>query len=202
MSENTALISTPGNPYKIVDCNREKRKGITASSLEDLINVARNRLAIPNDADLTIVLEQDGTEVDDEEYFATLERNTNLMVLQGDEKWATPGSVNTASRYIVVDNVDNGRRTNDDNSRRYQNAIEPLVSTLHGDPSHISLLGGNDLELLSDMNPDSLADIVPDRLFLEQLKEASGRFLAEKRQAQESMALLQMYATGGEMERA
>lgn len=60
MSENTALISTPGNPYKIVDCNREKRKGITASSLEDLINVARNRLAIPSDADLTIVLEQDG----------------------------------------------------------------------------------------------------------------------------------------------
>jgi len=34
------------------------------------------------------------------------------------------------------------------------------------------------------------------------LKEASGRFLAEKRQAQESMALLQMYASGGEMERA
>ncbi|XP_015126749.1 DNA fragmentation factor subunit alpha [Diachasma alloeum] len=202
MSESTAVTPSTGNPYKIVDCSREKRKGITASSLEDLTNVARSRLALASDADLTIVLEQDGTEVDDEEYFATLERNTSLMVLQGDEKWAAPGSSKTASRYIVVDNVDNAGRTIDETVRRYRSPVEPLVSTLHGDPSHISLLGGNDLELLSDMNPDSLADIVPDRLFLEQLKEASGRFLAEKRQAQESMALLQMYATGGEMERA
>lgn len=143
-----------------------------------------------------------GTEVDDEEYFATLERNTSLMILQAEEKWAAPGSGKTGSRYIVVDNVDNANRTGDESSGRYSSSIQPLVSTLRSDPSHISLLGGNDLELLSDMNPDSLADIVPDRLFLEQLKEASGRFLAEKRQAQESMALLQMYASGGEMERA
>lgn len=38
-------------------------------------------------------------------------------------------------------------------------------------------------------------------MFLEQLKEASGRFLVEKRQAQESMALLQMYASSSEMEK-
>ncbi|XP_034937167.1 DNA fragmentation factor subunit alpha-like [Chelonus insularis] len=202
MSENTAIIAVSGNPYKIVDCSRERRKGITASSLEELTNVARNRLSLPVDADLTIVLEQDGTEVDDEEYFATLEKNTSLMILQGNEKWAAPGSAKTPSRYVVVDNIDNTDHPSDESTRRYRSPIEPLVSTLHGDPSHISLLGGNDLELLSDMDPDSLADIVPDRLFLEQLKQASGRFLAEKRQAQESMALLQMYASSGEMERA
>ncbi|XP_011862912.1 PREDICTED: DNA fragmentation factor subunit alpha-like [Vollenhovia emeryi] len=203
MSETTVVTQGMGNPYKIVDHTRERRKGITASSLKELTSIARNRLALPVDADLTIVLEQDGTEVDDEEYFATLERNTSLMVLHGDQKWVAVGSSKTASRYIVVDDVDNvegGSRV--DKIRRRRTPIEPLVSSLHGDPSHISLLGGNDLELLSDMDPDSLADIVPDRLFLEQLKEASGRFLAEKRQAQESMALLQMYATGGEMERA
>ncbi|KAL6265280.1 DNA fragmentation factor subunit alpha-like [Pogonomyrmex barbatus] len=203
MSETTGITQGLGNPYKIVDHTRERRKGITASSLKELTSIARNRLALPVDADLTIVLEQDGTEVDDEEYFATLERNTSLMVLHGDQKWIAAGSSKTASRYIVVDDVDNiegGSRV--DKIRRRRSPIEPLVSSLHGDPSHISLLGGNDLELLSDMDPDSLADIVPDRLFLEQLKEASGRFLAEKRQAQESMALLQMYASGGEMERA
>ncbi|XP_066593110.1 DNA fragmentation factor subunit alpha-like [Prorops nasuta] len=202
MSEAAGIIQGLGNPYKIVDHTREKRKGITASSLKELTNVARNRLALPIDADLTIVLEQDGTEVDDEEYFATLERNTSLMILHGDQKWMAVGSGKTTSRYIVVDDVDSqdgGARG--DEVRRQRPPLE-LVSSLHGDPSHISLLGGNDLELLSDMDPDSLADIVHDRMFLEQLKEASGRFLAEKRQAQESMALLQMYATGGEMERA
>ena len=40
------------------------------------------------------------------------------------------------------------------------------------------------------------------RIFLEQLKEASGRFLAEKRQAQGSLDVLQMCASGGEIERA
>ncbi|XP_043280476.1 DNA fragmentation factor subunit alpha-like [Venturia canescens] len=212
MAESTEVTLASGcNPYKIVDYTREKRKGITASSLEELTNVARCRLSLSADADLTIVLEQDGTEVDDEEYFATLEKNTSLMVLQGDQKWNVPGSLKTGSRYIVVDNVDSAAGAagpagegccGGSSPRRHRSPIEPLVSTLHGDPSHISLLGGHDLELLSDMNPDSLADIVPDRLFLEQLKEASGRFLAEKRQAQESMALLQMYAGGGEMERA
>ncbi|XP_050444814.1 DNA fragmentation factor subunit alpha-like [Cataglyphis hispanica] len=202
MSDTTGITQGMGNPYKIVDHTRERRKGITASSLKELTNIARNRLAFPVDADLTIVLEQDGTEVDDEEYFATLERNTSLMVLGGDQKWIAAGSSKTASRYIVVDDVDAEGSSRTDKIRRRRMPIEPLVSSLHGDPSHISLLGGNDLELLSDMDPDSLADIVPDRLFLEQLKEASGRFLAEKRQAQESMALLQMYASGGEMERA
>ncbi|XP_076642211.1 DNA fragmentation factor subunit alpha isoform X2 [Halictus rubicundus] len=201
MSETAGISQGLGNPYKIVDHAREKRKGITASSLKELTSIARSRLSLPLDAELTIVLEQD--EVDDEEYFATLERNTSLMVLHGDQKWIAAGSSKAASRYIVVDDVDNvesGVRGNE--LRRRRRLIEPLVSSLHGDPSHISLLGGSDLELLSDMDPDSLADIVPDRIFLEQLKEASGRFLAEKRQAQASMALLQMFASSGEMERA
>lgn len=205
MSETTGIVQGIGNPYKIVDHMRDRRKGVTASSLRELTDVARNRLGFPLDADLTIVLEQDGTEVDDEDYFATLEKNTNLMVLYGDQKWKAATEGKATSRYIIVDDVDNtegSSKGGGDGLKRGRPPIEPLVSSLHGDPSHISLLGGNDLELLSDMDPDSLADIVPDRLFLEQLKEASGRFLAEKRQAQDSMALLQMYANSGEMERA
>lgn len=60
MSDNAQVIVAAGNPYKIVDHARERRKGITASSLKELTNVARNRLALPTEADLTIVLEQDG----------------------------------------------------------------------------------------------------------------------------------------------
>ncbi|KAK1117878.1 hypothetical protein QLX08_007027 [Tetragonisca angustula] len=204
MSETAGISQGLGNPYKIVDHTREKRKGITASSLKELTSIARSRLSLPLDAELTIVLEQDGTEVDDEEYFATLERNTSLMVLYGDQKWAAAGSSKAASRYIVVDDVDNiegGQRREE--LRRRRPPIEALVSSLHGDPSHISLLDGQNLELLSDMDPDSVADIVSGNIiFLEQLKEASGRFLAEKRQAQGSLDVLQMCASGGEIERA
>jgi DNA fragmentation factor alpha subunit len=38
-----------------------------------------------------------------------------------------------------------------------------LVERLQGDLTHISMLGGKDLELLSDMDPESLADIMPDK---------------------------------------
>lgn len=60
MAEITVMSKGSGNPYKIVDHLRERRKGITASSLEELTNVARTRLAFPDDGQLTIVLEQDG----------------------------------------------------------------------------------------------------------------------------------------------
>jgi len=86
------------------------------------------------------------------------------MVLHGDQKWAAVGSSKTASRCIVVDNVDNAEGgLKVDKIRRRRTLIEPLVSSLHSDPSHISLLGGTELETLSDMDPDSLGDIVPDR---------------------------------------
>jgi len=63
MSDTTGIIQGIGNPYKIVDHTRERRKGITASSLKELTNIARSRLALPVDADLTIVLEQDGKRI-------------------------------------------------------------------------------------------------------------------------------------------
>lgn len=49
------------------------------------------------------------------------------------------------------DEVDGGR------------GITGLLTRLNGDLGHVSLLGGCELEMLSDMDPDSLTDIVPDR---------------------------------------
>lgn len=42
---------------------------------------------------MKVVLEQDGTEVDEEDYFSTLERNTSLMLLKTNEKWGPAGRV-------------------------------------------------------------------------------------------------------------
>lgn len=49
------------------------------------------------------------------------------------------------------DQVDGGR------------GIQGLLNRLQSDIGHVSLLGGCELELLSDMDPESLTDIVPDR---------------------------------------
>lgn len=36
---------------------------------------------------IKVVLESDGTEIDEDDYFDTLEKNTLIMILKPDEKW-------------------------------------------------------------------------------------------------------------------
>lgn len=43
---------------------------------------------------MKIVLENDGTEVDEEEYFRTLDENTCFMILRADEEWIPPSAYN------------------------------------------------------------------------------------------------------------
>lgn len=175
--------SPVGKPFKITDAARENRKGVVATTLDDLASKVTEKLQIPenNDSKITVVLEADGTEIDDDEYFATLEANTSLMILVGEQKWLPAGP----PCHFKVDQTDGGK-------------VEPelanLVGKLKHNLCHVSLLRGPDLELLSDMDPDSLDDMTfLDKIFLEQLKEASGRYLSEKRQAQDAMDLLRLY---------
>lgn len=174
------MNSGHGKPFKITDAAREIRKGVVATSLEDLTSKVIDKLGV--NGDITVVLEVDGTEIDDEEYFATLEPHTSLMILQEQQKWQLPAP----PCRLQFDQVDDAKGGGAE--------LAGLVGKLKHNLCHVSLLGGPELELLSDMDPDSLVDITfPDKIFLEQLKEASGRYLSEKRQAQDAMDLLRLY---------
>lgn len=172
--------SQSGKPFKITNQIREVKKGVVASSLEDLTSKVLEKLNVQGD--VTVVLECDGTEIDDEEYFATLDPNTSLMVLTQGQSWQPPAP----PCRINMDQVDSDGKGGAE--------LAGLVGKLKHNLCHVSLLGGAELELLSDMDPESLVDITfPDKIFLEQLKEASGRYLCEKRQAQDAMELLRLY---------
>ncbi|XP_060524921.1 DNA fragmentation factor subunit alpha-like [Cylas formicarius] len=172
--------SLGGKPFKITDNLRETRKGVVATSLEDLTSKVREKLETISGDNILVVLEADGTEIDDEEYFATLEPNTSLMILTNGQKWLPSYPRCEFNR----DQVDDGKG----------GELAGLVGRLKTNLCHLSLLGGEELELLSDMDPESLADLTyPDKIFLDQLKEASGRFLCEKRQAQDALDLLRLY---------
>lgn len=193
MEKSTEEAQTlKGIPLKVVDLARECKKGVVASTLQDLICRARGKLGVPDNIPVKIVLEQDGTEVDDDEYFSTVEKNTVVMLLKNDEKWLPPGKFHRVRR--ISDETDGPRFGPKDKE------LSSLVDRLQGDLTHISMLGGRELELLSNMDPESLIDIFPEsEIFLVQLKEASGRFLSEKRQAQEALELLKLYR-GGQQE--
>lgn len=90
-NEDVTLNSEQGQPYKIMDYTKKHRFGVVASTLRELIQKACTKLNISPETPIRVALEQDGTEVEDEDYFSTLERNTALMILINDQKWLPPG---------------------------------------------------------------------------------------------------------------
>jgi len=53
--------------------------------------LAQQKLNINENEPIKVVLESDGTEIDEEDYFETLESNTLIMILKSDQKWGPYG---------------------------------------------------------------------------------------------------------------
>lgn len=80
--------SPPQRPFRVCCNNRETRKGITASTLEELRErVGQALLLSLSTMSLSLVCEEDGTEVDSDEFFMSLPDNTMLMALQPGQTW-------------------------------------------------------------------------------------------------------------------
>uniref|UniRef100_A0A3Q2WP74 Cell death inducing DFFA like effector c n=2 Tax=Haplochromini TaxID=319058 RepID=A0A3Q2WP74_HAPBU len=69
-------------PFRVTNADRSVKKGIMADTLEDLTNKVRER------CEVALVLDEDGTGVDTEEFFQTLPENAVLMALQKGQKWS------------------------------------------------------------------------------------------------------------------
>ncbi|XP_010581627.1 lipid transferase CIDEA [Haliaeetus albicilla] len=75
-----------GRPFRVSNASRSSRKGIVASSLQELISKTLDAFLISAGI-VTLVLEEDGTVVDTEEFFKSLDDNTHFMVLEKGQKW-------------------------------------------------------------------------------------------------------------------
>ncbi|XP_058466316.1 DNA fragmentation factor subunit alpha-like [Malaya genurostris] len=171
-------------PYKIKDITRAIKKAVVAGTLDEVRAKAAEkfgRAELPN-----IHLDSDGTEVDDEDYFQTLEANAELIVVFPGEQWIDP------THYVTIaTHKESGDITDSPEVERIH--LKKLVAQMKSNLCNVSVLSEPDLELLSNMDPNSVADITG-RDFIEQLKEASGRILHEKRQALDAIELLKLIA--------
>lgn len=79
-------LPSPQRPYRVSNRDGSNRKGIVAGSLKELINKAINTLLITSSL-VTVVLEEDGTVVDTEEFFQSLADNTHFLLLEDGCKW-------------------------------------------------------------------------------------------------------------------
>ncbi|XP_060922096.1 cell death activator CIDE-B [Limanda limanda] len=75
-------------PFRVCCHNRATRKGITAGTLEELKERVYQALLLSLSAvSLSLVCEEDGTEVDTDEFLTTLPDNTMLMALEPGQTW-------------------------------------------------------------------------------------------------------------------
>ncbi|XP_046390610.1 uncharacterized protein LOC124159104 [Ischnura elegans] len=80
-------------PFKIWDSWRNVRKSLVVSSFEELLVRGREKLGVSSGEAVRVVLESDGTQVEDGEYFRTLPPNTVLLLLRQGETWGPVGGV-------------------------------------------------------------------------------------------------------------
>lgn len=173
-------------PYKIKDVTRAIKKAVVAGTLDEVRTKAAEKFGsaeLPN-----IHLDSDGTEVDDEDYFQTLEPNAELIVVFPGEQWIDPTHFVT-----ITTHKESGSGDTTDSPEVERIHLKKLVAQMKTNLCNVSVLSEPDLELLSNMDPNSVADITG-RDFIEQLKEASGRILHEKRQALDAIELLKLIA--------
>ena len=78
-------------PFKLWDGRRSVRKGLVVGSLEELVQRGRDKLGVSVGEPVRLVLESDGTQVEDAEYFRTLPANTILLLLRPGERWLPAG---------------------------------------------------------------------------------------------------------------
>ncbi|XP_077132466.1 lipid transferase CIDEC isoform X2 [Ranitomeya variabilis] len=82
------LLSRPASkprPFRVCNYDRSVRKGIVADSLEDLLNKIQDAMLM--DEAVTLVLEEDGTGVDTEDFFQSLESGVVFMALVKGQTW-------------------------------------------------------------------------------------------------------------------
>merc|ERR1712012_708253 len=89
------IISRSLKPIKVIDFQRQNRVGLAAKSVKALTKKAAVKFQI-SPKDVKFVLSDDGTVIDDDEYFHELPDHTELMVLGPDQTWnADTSGVNT-----------------------------------------------------------------------------------------------------------
>ncbi|NWI70404.1 CIDEC protein, partial [Todus mexicanus] len=89
MTQQLLLSPAPRpRPFRVCNWDRSLRKGIMARNLSDLLCQAQSALLAPGP--ISLVLDEDGTVVETEAFFRTLEEGTVLMALSKGQSWAAP----------------------------------------------------------------------------------------------------------------
>eukprot|EP00745_Piridium_sociabile_P017424 TRINITY_DN26198_c0_g1_i10.p1 TRINITY_DN26198_c0_g1~~TRINITY_DN26198_c0_g1_i10.p1 ORF type:complete len:209 (+),score=35.98 TRINITY_DN26198_c0_g1_i10:47-673(+) len=174
----------PGRPFKVWNADRSSKKSLIAISLADLVDKGCGKLGMPK-KNVRVVLEADGTEVDEEDYFSFLNGDTVLMLLCSDDRWRPAGHEESADR----DEPDAAVQ-----GPELSQHVNQLLAFLKQDVTRIITFSDGDLQSMVDLGGPRLAiELKESEEYARAIKEACQRHLDERQRAKEAVDLLRLY---------
>ncbi|NXT67878.1 DFFA factor, partial [Chaetops frenatus] len=162
-----------------------EQHGVAASCLRELRDKACGVLAIDKAREpITLVLAEDGTIVDDEDYFLCLPSNTKFVALAKDEKWSKK-SLDSGTSWLSesVDEVDSAAEK-----------WKQLARQLKDDLSNIILMSEEDLQVLINVPRSDLAEeLAQSETRIQVLQDTLQQVLDRREEERQSRQLLKLY---------
>lgn len=186
-------------PCKVCNFTRQKSYGVVAPSIDELKEKGRQCLGFNSSDSVTVVLENDGTVVEDQAYFLCLPSNTKFMLLNDKETWSPPCRIDGGTAWMARDSVLLETDTVDSSS-----TVAPwyeLAQQLKQDLTSIILMSEADLQTLVDAPCPELASALGfQEKKAQELQETLQRVLDRREQERQSKELLQLYLKTVEQE--
>lgn len=149
---------------------------MVAGSFEEAVQKGAAKLGLPDPTAVTLVLEEDGTVVD-EDYWETIPADTKLILLSADEVWK-PSPLSVPSNLLLVSDETDCATDDDQKARNLLNALQQ-------NPASVALLSLSDLEIIKDANLSSTDSSM-------QLQELCIEFYVKKKKEAEAMEFVDL----------
>lgn len=190
---------TDGKPCKVCNFTRHKLYGVAVFSLDELKKKGREVLGVSPTEPVTVVLEGDGTIVEDQAYFLCLPANTKFMLLHDKETWAPARKVDGGTAWMARESVILEADAVD--SASVGAPWLNLALQLKQELASIILMSEGDLQCLVDAPCSELASALGfHERKTEELQETLQRVLDRREEERQSKELLQLYLKAVEKE--
>ncbi|XP_029290772.1 DNA fragmentation factor subunit alpha [Cottoperca gobio] len=188
---------TDNKPCKVCNFTRQKSYGLVVPSLDELKTKGCEFLGFSPAEPVTVVLEDDGTIVQDQAYFLCLPLNTKFMLLHQKEAWSPGRRMDGGTAWMARDSMLLEFDTVEVDTVDASSAAAPwwdLAQQLKQDLASIILMSEAHLQTLVDAPSPELASALGfQEKKAEDLQETLQRVLDRREEERQSKELLQLY---------
>lgn len=167
-----------------------EKYGVAAETLQEFNEKALKLLDVdPAKGPVTLVLAEDGTIVEDEDYFLCLPEDTEFVLLTGNKKWSPcktdGGTMWMAGESLELDDVDGSQELPQ---------WKVLAAQLRQNLSNLILFSDSDFQALIHVQTEELSrEIAKPLVQVEMLKDTLQGLLDRREEERQSKELLQLY---------